>query len=135
MKDAMPVEILVCVLCRPAGVSRDEPRAGMVLFEAVQVAAFHEGPEFIVLPVQCMSSCKRSCAAALQSANKTIYLFGDLPATQACAEDILTCAKLYRSSPGGVMPRESRPKLLQEGILARIPALVLPVEPKRALPA
>ncbi len=77
----------------------------------------------MVRPVECMSSCKRSCAVAFQSANKLTYLFGDLTADANSAHDILVCAKTYQASPSGFMPRESRPVRLQAGILARIPVL------------
>ena len=119
----MSVEILVCIRCRPPGAPGDEPRAGPALYEAVQIAAFDVRPAFTIRPVECMSSCKRSCTVAFQSSNKITYLFGDLPADADSARDILTCAKNYHESSSGFMPRDSRPERMQAGILARIPVL------------
>lgn len=119
----MSTEIIVCVRCRPPETLADQPRAGLALFEEVQMVAFNAEPELIVRSVECMSACKRFCTVAFQSANKITYLFGDLSADPADAADILVCAKLYQASPDGFMSRDSRPKRLQEGILARIPVL------------
>ena len=40
----------------------------------------------------------------------------------ACASDVLICAQLHEASADGFMARDTRPGLLREGILARIPA-------------
>lgn len=118
----MTTEILICVLCRPAGASRDEPRAGLALFEAVQEAALREDLPFAVRPVECLNACKQSCTAVLQATGKTTYLFGGLVPEDACASDVLACARLHEASADGFMARDTRPGLLREGILARIPA-------------
>jgi predicted metal-binding protein len=116
----LSTEILICVLCRPAGASRDEPRAGKALFDAVQEAAFDDA-SLTVRPIECLNACSRSCSVVLQAAGKTTYLFGGLVAEEACAQDVLGCARLHEASPDGMVARDTRPGLLREGVLARIP--------------
>jgi predicted metal-binding protein len=73
---------------------------------------------------------------ALQAPGKTTYFFGDLPADETSAEQVLACAALHQASSDGFMAREARPERLREGILARLPA-PLPAcsgSPIRALP-
>lgn len=118
----MTTEILICVLCRPAGASKDLPRAGLALFEAVQEAALREDLPFVIRPVECLNACQQSCAAVLQARGKTAYLFGGLVPEEACANDVVACAQLHEASEDGFISRETRPGLLREGVLARIPA-------------
>ena len=123
----LSTEILVCVLCRPAGTARELPRAGLALFEVVHEAGLRDGQPFAVRAIECMSACDRSCTVAIQAPGKTTYLFGGLLPTLAYANDVLACARLQESSPDVWMARECRPGTLREGILARIPAsLALP---------
>lgn len=117
----MSTEILVCVLCRPVGASRDGRRAGQNLFDAVQDAAFDDAA-LTVRPIECLNACSRSCSVVLQSAGKTTYLFGGLVAEDDCAQDVVACARLHEASPDGMVARDTRPGLLREGVLARIPA-------------
>lgn len=122
----MNTEILVCVLCRPAGAPREEPRAGRALFEAVQEAALRDDLPFAVRPVECMNGCSRSCTVALQAPGKSVYFFGDLPADAETAQQVLACAQMHQHSPDGTLLRAERPERLREGIMARLPAC-LPV--------
>jgi predicted metal-binding protein len=115
-------EILVCVLCRPPELPRDQPRPGRALFEAIENIALRDDRVFPIRPVECMSGCRRHCTVALQAPGKTSYLFGDLPADETSAEQVLACAALHQASPDGFMAREVRPERLREGILARLPA-------------
>ena len=121
----MTTEIFVCVLCRPAGTPREAPRAGLALFEAVQDAALRDDLPFIIRPVECMSACSRSCTVAFQSKNKATYLFGDLQPDEATANAVLACAQLHQSSTDGFMHRDARAPQLREGILARLPAVLM----------
>ncbi len=120
----MTTEILICVLCRPAGAPKDERRAGLALFEAVQEAAFRDDLPFVVRPIECLNACQQSCTAVVQAKGKTAYLFGGLVPEEACANDVLACAQLHAASEDGFLPRETRPGRLREGVLARIPAPV-----------
>ncbi|MFT6591824.1 MAG: putative metal-binding protein [Rhodoferax sp.] len=122
MELPLTTEILVCVLCRPAGASREAPRAGLALFEAVQEATLRAELPFAVRPIECLNACERSCTVVLQAAGKTSYLFGGLLPEDACASDVVACAQLHEASADGIMARDRRPGRLREGILARIPA-------------
>jgi predicted metal-binding protein len=124
----MTTEILVCVLCRPAELPRDHPRPGRALLEAIENIALRDDLIFAIRPVECMSGCHRYCTVALQAPGKTTYFFGDLPADEASAEQVLACAALHQASGDGFMTRNARPERLREGILARLPA-PLPTSP------
>ncbi len=118
MKDT---EILVCVLCRAPGDSRDMPRAGRYLLEAIENEALSTDLSPTIRAVECMSGCKRACAVALQSEGKFSYMFGDLVADAESAKQVLSCAVDYHLSADGVLLRAARPLRLQEGILAKLP--------------
>jgi predicted metal-binding protein len=118
----MNTEILVCVLCRPPERPRDQPRPGRALLEAIENIALRDDLAFAIRPVECMSGCRRHCTVALQAAGKSTYLFGDLPADETSAEQVLACAALHQASSDGFMARDARPERLREGILARLPA-------------
>jgi predicted metal-binding protein len=120
--ERMTTEVLVCVLCRPADLSRDMPRPGRALFEAIEDMALRDELPLRIRPVDCMSGCKRHCTVALQAAGKTSYFFGDLLADDVSAEQVLACAALYQASPDGFLSRDARPERLRAGILARLPA-------------
>ena len=119
----MTTEILICVLCRPAGADREAPRAGNALLEAVQDAALLDDLPFVIRPVECMNSCERACSVALQARGKLTYLFGGLVPDAACAADVLACAQLHADSADGLLARDTRPGLLRTGLVARLPAL------------
>ncbi|MBW4435234.1 MAG: DUF1636 domain-containing protein [Pelatocladus maniniholoensis HA4357-MV3] len=76
--------------------------------------------EFVIQEVECLSACNRPCVIALTAPNKTSLMFGDLPPLLS-AEAILQLCEQYHVSCDGIVPRQERPKVLQKGILARIP--------------
>ena len=117
----MTTEVLVCVLCRPANMSREMPRPGRALFEAIEDMALRDELPFRIRPVDCMSGCKRHCTVALQATGKTSYFFGDLLADAVSAEQVLACAALHQASPDGFLSRNERPERLRAGILVRLP--------------
>jgi len=119
----MTTEILVCVLCRPPELPRDRPRPGRALFEAIENIALRDHQPFPIRPVECMSGCRRHCTVALQAPGKITYMFGDLPADDESAKQVLACAALHLASADGLMARADRPERLRAGILARLPAL------------
>lgn len=121
----MTTEILICVLCRPAGADREAPRAGNALLEAVQDAALRDDLPFVIRPVECMNSCERACSVGLQAKGKLTYLFGGLVPDADCADDVLACAQLHADSADGFLARDTRPGLLRTGLVARLPALQL----------
>ncbi|MCU0924550.1 MAG: DUF1636 domain-containing protein [Hydrogenophaga sp.] len=118
----MTTEILVCVLCRPADCPRDSRRPGRDLLEAIENLALRDDAPFPIRPVECMSGCQRPCTVALQAQGKTSYFFGDLPADDVSAEQVLACAALHQASADGFLSRDARPERLRAGILARLPA-------------
>jgi predicted metal-binding protein len=118
----MTTEILVCVLSRPPALPRPPPPPGRPLLEAIENIALRDDLAFVIRPVDCMSGCRRHCTVALQAAGKTTYFFGDLPADETSAEQVLACAALHQASSDGFMARDARPGRLREGILTRLPA-------------
>ncbi len=59
---------------------------------------------------------------ALSGAGRFTYLFGDLDPQRHGAE-ALAAAHAYVAASDGYLPREARPRVLQPGILARVPPL------------
>jgi predicted metal-binding protein len=121
-----PHHIFVCTSCRPASSAREprSERAGAQLYESLvdshDVWAKRSG--FVILPYECLSACTRPCVVALKAPDKYTYVFGDLQPHHS-EGSLIECAGLYRASPSGFMQREARPKLLRNGILARVPPL------------
>ena len=122
-------EIIICTTCRPAGMSRDLPAAGLGLLESVQslldADAFSPvpGAKLQLRGIACMSGCSRACTVALQAAGKPTYYFGDLVADAETAAQVLQCARLHHDSKDGTLLRNDRPERLRNGILAKLPAL------------
>jgi predicted metal-binding protein len=124
-----PSILLVCTRCRVAGAELDAPRAGAALFAATRAAALDRA-DIRVVGVGCLSGCKRACAAALMAPGKVSYLFGDLPADSAGADDLLAVAGTHAARTDGFLPRADRPERLRAGILARLPPLHwIPADP------
>lgn len=112
----------VCTTCRDAQHGRDEkPCAGLRLFAALadQVA---DHRDIALVPVECLSVCKRSCAVGFAATGKWTYVFGDLPA-EAAAPVILEGARLYGMAADGIIPWKQRPDALKKGAVARVPPL------------
>ena len=127
MKDRVnpPVTLHVCITCR-RGEEPLEPRQGRsghkmqaALAEAMQSGGA-SGVELV--PVECLSGCKRSCTVALASPGKWSYVIADLdPAHHA--GDILAFAKAYAAHPEGVPAWRERPEIVKRSVLARVPPL------------
>lgn len=114
--------IYVCVTCRGAGqpLEPKEERAGFRLH--AEIAALGAG--FDVVPVECLSVCKRPCTVSFAAPGKWTYVYGDLdPATAAAT--IVAGAELYAKTPDGLIPWRERPDALKKGVVARIPPLML----------
>ena len=124
----MPVQpvtnIYVCVTCRGAGqpLEPKEARAGFRLHAELAACAGEAGLAFGIIPVECLSVCKRPCTVSFAAPGKWTYIFGDLPA-EGSAETVLTGAKLYAAAPDGLIPWKQRPDALKKGVVARIPPL------------
>jgi len=114
--------IYVCVTCRQA----DEPleprsaRSGARLFVDLSAKA---GAGTRIVPVECLSVCKRPCTVSFAAPGKWTYVYGDLP-PETSASIILAGAQLFEAAPDGVIPWKLRPEALKRGVVARIPPLV-----------
>ncbi len=122
MSDLIEAVLLVCTRCNYADTQHGQTglRSGRKLLEAIQalpkpLAAIH------VQPIACLSGCKRACTVALTGPGKVGDLFGDLPPDANAASAVTTLAARYVKAPNGYLPRASRPTLLRDGILARLP--------------
>lgn len=117
-----PTQIYVCTTCRTA----DEPlepksaRAGARLFAQLTL---ENKEQFEIIPVECLSVCKRPCTVSFAAKGKWTYIYGDLPADTS-AHTILTGAMLYTQADDGLIPWKQRPDALKKGVVARVPALL-----------
>jgi predicted metal-binding protein len=99
-----------------------EARSGARLYLAVEGAydqARHGAID--IVPVACLSSCKRSCNVAVSQAGKWTYVYGDLSPEHA--EALLAAVRQYGEAPDGLVPWRERPDFIKKGALARIPPL------------
>eukprot|EP01037_Dinobryon_pediforme_P009488 gene9488-9568_t len=107
------------------GIEPMEPksaRAGARLFAELNL---QNADQFEIIPVECLSVCKRPCTVSFAAHGKWTYIYGDLPADTS-AGTILTGAALYTQAADGLIPWKQRPDALKKGVVARIPALNLP---------
>lgn len=122
---AAPTTVLVCVTCRRAEDAADAPRAGARLAEALRDAA-EARDDVRVVPVECLSVCKRPVTIGFSATEKWTYVYGDFDAEAAPA--ILDAAALYGAAGDGLIPWKMRPDALKKGVVARIPPLFAPTE-------
>ncbi len=128
--------IHVCVTCRNAGEASDVgERPGARLYRALREAAARRGAAIELIPVECLSVCKRPCTIGFSGAGKWTYVYGDFAPDEAAAEAILDAAALYAATPDGLIPWRQRPDALKKGVVARIPPLIpspIPALPEAA---
>ena len=121
-------ELIICTTCRPADNPREQRAAGELLLEAVQAEqAFGDHPDrdaVRVRGVACTAGCSRACTVAFQAAGKHSYQFGDLRPGADTARQLMDCAVLHHQSPDGMLARDSRPSLLRNGMLCRLPPTI-----------
>lgn len=116
----MRTTIHVCTTCRLG----DEPlepreaRSGARLFREINARANDE--EFEVIPVECLSVCKRPVTIGFSCPGKWSYIYGDFP-PESGADTILAAAQLYADAPDGLIPWSDRPAEIKRGVVARIP--------------
>ena len=115
-----PTRVYVCTNCRAEGEPPEprDQRAGARLCAALTAAAGSD-PDIQVMPVECLSVCKRPVTVGLASAGKWTYVYGDF-ATDS-AEALLACACLFAEAPDGLIPWKQRPDVLKRGVVARLP--------------
>jgi predicted metal-binding protein len=118
--------IHICITCRNAGDPQDMgERPGARLYRALREAAARHGAPVELVPVECLSVCKRPCTIGFSGAGKWTYVYGDFAPDEASAEAILDAAMLYAATPDGLIPWRQRPDALKKGVVARIPPLIL----------
>ena len=118
--------LYVCTTCRADG----EPalpldaRAGARLFASLD-AALREDVTVELIPVECLSVCKRPCTVSLAAPGKWTYVYGDLPPDTA-VPIILDAVKLYAVAPDGLIPWKQRSDVIKKGVVARLPPYPAP---------
>lgn len=117
-----PVTIHVCVTCRNAGEPEPAERPGARLLRVLGDAAAGLAAPVEIVPVECLSVCKRPCTIGFSAPGKWTYVYGDLSA-ETSAETIMAGAALYAEAPDGIIPWKQRPDALKKGVVARIPPL------------
>jgi predicted metal-binding protein len=78
-----------------------------------------------LVPVECLSVCKRPCTVSFAASGNRTYGYGDL-LPETSVETILAGAALYAAAPDGVIAWKLRPEALKRGVVARIPPLPPP---------
>lgn len=125
MADGQPqavVQLLVCTTCRLPDSDPEALRPGAAL--AAQLAA--DAPaRIVVVPVECLSNCKRGCTVALRGPGRWTYVYGDLDPARHLAT-VLEGAARYRDSADGLVPWRERPEHFRKHCIARIPPLEAP---------
>ncbi len=124
MHSVEPTRIYVCTTCRAEG-EAGEPgaeRAGARLFRALADAA---DPAVDLVPVECLSVCRRPCTVGFAAPGKWTYVYGDLPPDSSAAV-ILDAARLYAAAPDGLIPWKLRSDPIKKGVVARLPPFAPP---------
>jgi predicted metal-binding protein len=124
------VTLHVCITCR-RGEEPLEPkqeRSGAKMWNAFagQIENRLNASGICLLPVECLSGCKRACTVAVTAPDKWTYVIADLDPAQH-AEDILTFAEQYAAHPEGLPLWRERPEIVKRSVLARVP----PLQPAR----
>jgi predicted metal-binding protein len=115
--------VYVCVTCRSATASPDEPRPGenpgAILADAAARAA--AGTGVIVKRIRCLANCTRGPSAALRCAGSWTYIFGGLGVDHAPA--LIDGARMLAGAGDGILPWRGRPDILKRGLIARVPPI------------
>jgi predicted metal-binding protein len=113
--------IHICVTCRSAD-DPSEDRAGARLLRAVRELAAERGDDLRIVPVECLSVCKRPVTFGFAAPGKWTYVYADA-SPDAAASTILDGAALYAAAPDGLIPWRQRPDALKKGVISRVPPL------------
>jgi predicted metal-binding protein len=116
----MRTTIHVCTTCRLGDepLEPKESRSGARLYHELSARVSEE--EFEVVPVECLSVCKRPVTIGFSAPGKWSYIYGDFP-PDSSAETILAAAQLYTDTPDGLIPWRERPEEIKRGVVARVP--------------
>ncbi|MBX9977758.1 MAG: DUF1636 domain-containing protein [Alphaproteobacteria bacterium] len=117
--------LYICTTCK----KRDahdiviDHKAGEEFYTAMQNAFKTWGykDQFTLVPVECLSACKKACAFAFQAPSKFSYVFGNTDDTMI--NDLLEMAEIYMSKNDGILKKIHRPEIFRDKVLARIPPL------------
>ncbi len=104
-----------------------EGRAGRRLYGVLATEAAGD-PSLQVVPVECLSVCKRPCTVSFASPGKWTYVYGDL-SPETGAPTLVAAARLYGATSDGLIPWKQRSDAIKKGVVARVPpapALSLP---------
>ncbi len=123
------VTLHVCITCRreEEPLEPREGRSGHKMRLALAEALQREGrsvPGIKLVPVECLSGCKRGCTVACSAPSKWSYVICDLDPQQH-VNDILRFAEQYSAHPDGVPTWRDRPEIIKRSVLARVPPLPL----------
>lgn len=117
---AEQVTIYVCSTCRAPSDDPDGPRAGTRLAADLRRRARRGGAGAVnVVPVECLSVCRRPVTVGFSAPGKWTYVYGDFPPDSA--EAILAAAAQYAAADDGLIPWRERPEALKRGVVARLP--------------
>ena len=124
--------IYVCVTCRAEGEPALplEGRAGRRLFGALAAEIGHD-PTLDLVPVECLSVCKRPCTVSFAAPGKWTYVYGDLP-PETAASLLVEAARLYAIAPDGLIPWKQRSDAIKKGVVARVPPAPKPDQGRAA---
>ena len=114
-------KVYVCITCKVAGEDAEE-RAGARLFRMLNEPNTLSDTPIELVPVECLSVCKRPCTVSFAAPGKWTYVYGDLP-SETAAETILEGAALYSKTSDGLIPWKQRPDALKKGVVSRVPSL------------
>jgi predicted metal-binding protein len=119
-----PAILHVCTTCK-GDLVLDEtaPRPGARLHDALAAALAGEAA-IRVVPVECLSNCRRACTVALSGAGRWSYVYGDL--SPGSADTVAEGARRYAAQADGLVPWRERPEAFRKGVIARIPPFALP---------
>lgn len=115
-----PTTIYVCVTCRAEN-DPSEVRAGRRLHDAL-AAEIGADPAVRIVPVECLSVCRRPCTVSFAAPGKWTYVYGDLP-PESAAPVVAEAARLYGAASDGLIPWKLRADPIKKGVVARIPPL------------
>ena len=126
MQDLAPplrtgTSLYVCVTCRAEG-DASGIRAGRRLHDAL-AAELSGDPAVSIVPVECLSVCRRPCTVSFAAPGKWSYVYGDLVAETA-VPTLVEALRLYGDAPEGLIPWKLRSDPIKKGVVARVPPLL-----------
>ena len=119
-------KVYVCITCKVAGEDTEE-RAGARLFRVLNEQNTLSDAPIELVPVECLSVCKRPCTVSFAAPGKWTYVVGGLDPDQNVG-DILQFAQLHRASADGLTVWRERPVHIRKNTIARVPPMPISKE-------